>query len=81
MKKKIKQKIKQESIKKEVKLEENAAAIVKTDVAKMMDPIKKMQLEMAKMMDFHKIYSDSINEMHQKTLGSGKIRDALMEAA
>ena len=81
MKKKIKQKIKQESIKKEVKLEENAAAIVKTDVAKMMDPIKKMQLEMAKMMDFHKIYSDSIDEMHKASLSSGKIRDALMEAA
>jgi hypothetical protein len=81
MKKKIKQKIKQESIKKEVKLEENAAAIVKTDVAKMMDPINKMHQEMAKMMDFHKIYSDSINEMHQASLGSGKIRAALMEAA
>ena len=59
--------LKLESIKEEVKVEKNAAAIVKTDLAKLMD--------------LAKIYSDSINEMHQASLGSGKIRDALMEAA
>jgi hypothetical protein len=63
----MKQKIKQDSLKEEVKVEENAAKIVKTDVAKMMD--------------FQKIYSDLIKEMHGDRLGSEKIKAALMEAA
>jgi hypothetical protein len=63
----MKHKNKQDSPKEEVKVEENAAKIVKTDVAKMMD--------------FPKIYSDWIKEMHGDSLGSEKIKAALMEAA